>query len=198
MPSRQPRMPSIGLNSCSSLTRRAIASAVTPILLGQLRLALGRRAAGTRAAADRAVRIVTGWPFIARNRPSKSSRWNGSSLASAFSRSSGVVGQDHLAQSSMWSKNMCSVRHRPMPSAPKAIASSGLVGLVGVGADLAACGARRPSSISCCEAAGRSPTSSGFSVLSISTCTTSLGLVATWPVDHLAGEAVDARCSRRP
>ena len=26
--------------------------------------------------------------------------------------------------SSMWSKNMCSVRHRPIPSAPKAIASA--------------------------------------------------------------------------
>jgi hypothetical protein len=34
------------------------------------------------------------------------------------------------------SKNMCSVRVRPMPTAPNAIALAGLLGRVGVGADL--------------------------------------------------------------
>jgi hypothetical protein len=44
----------------------------------------------------------------------------GSSLASAARRGLLVVGQDHLAHGAdaVSSKNMCSVRHRPMPSAP--------------------------------------------------------------------------------
>ncbi len=59
--------------------------------------------------------------------PSKSSRCSGRSLASARSRPSSVVGEDHLAhrrRCARRSKNMCSVRQRPMPSAPKASARS--------------------------------------------------------------------------
>ena len=40
MPSRQPRKPSIGLNSCSALTRSAMTSGETPSSLGHLCLAL--------------------------------------------------------------------------------------------------------------------------------------------------------------
>ena len=37
------------------------------------------------------VRMVTGMPFIALKRPSKSARWKGSSFASAFLRSAVVL-----------------------------------------------------------------------------------------------------------
>jgi hypothetical protein len=52
--------------------------------------------------------------------PRKSSRWNGSSFASAASRASGRFGQDHLLhdRQPLCCMNMCSVRHRPMPVAP--------------------------------------------------------------------------------
>ena len=43
------------------------------------------------------------------------------------------------------SKNMCSVRHRPMPSAPNFTACSRVVRGIRVGADAAACGPRQPS-----------------------------------------------------
>ena len=71
------------------------------------------------------VRIVTGRGPIARKMPTKSSRCIGRSLASAFSRSSTRVGEDHLAhrpRSGPSPKNMCSVRQRPIPSAPNATA----------------------------------------------------------------------------
>ncbi len=94
MPSRQPRWPSIGFDSLSSATRRAIASADTPSCLASLAAKSG---CSCRWCSDKnscrggsSKRIVTGRPFISRNSPAKSSRWKGSSLASAFSRDSFV------------------------------------------------------------------------------------------------------------
>ena len=164
-------------------------------LLGQLSARSGCSCSGVgrnSCSGGSSRRIVTGRPFIARNRPSKSSRWKGSSLASAFSRSSRVSARIISRISSMWSKNMCSVRHRPMPSAPKAIGLRGLVGLVGIGADLQLADACRPSS-SAGRTADRSRDSSGFMRLGRSApATTSLGLVGTLPSIDLAREAVDA------
>ena len=56
--------------------------------------------------------------------PAKSSRWYGSSLASAAFRASSVSARiiSRIASMRSPSKNMCSVRHRPMPTAPNAIA----------------------------------------------------------------------------
>ena len=80
-------------------------------------------------------RIVTGRPLISRNMPSKSPRCIGSSLASALRRpassSARIISRTALMRSP--SKNMCSVRHRPMPVAPKlraTLASSGVSALV--------------------------------------------------------------------
>ena len=65
--------------------------------------------------------MVTPQPFIARNRPTKSLRWKGSSFSSAASRRS-LVSERIISRIAIMrspSKNMCSVRHSPMPSAPK-------------------------------------------------------------------------------
>ena len=181
MPSRQPRWPSIGLNSCSSCTRRAIASAGTPIFFGQLGLLLARRAAGTRAAADRAGGSSPAGPSSRGTGRRSPSRWKRQQLGQRLfavrracrpgsSRGIRRCGRRTCARCGT---GRCPRRRRRSPRAA-------WFGLVGVGADLAACGARRPRS-SAGRSAGTSRTRSGFSVLSISTCTISLGLVATWP-----------------
>ena len=66
-----------------------------------------------------------------RNSSWKSSRWNGSSLASAARRpaSSGAMIICRTAPMRSGSKNMCSVRHRPMPSAPNLRAVSASSGV---------------------------------------------------------------------
>jgi hypothetical protein len=78
--------------------------------------------------------MVTGRPFIAVKMPSKSSRWYGSSFFERR-RARCRLGEDHLAHRVMRSpsKNMCSVRHRPMPSAPKSRARLRVGRRVGVG-----------------------------------------------------------------
>ena len=70
----------------------------------------------------------------------------GSSLASAFSRCSSVSARiiSRMAAMRSPSKNMCSVRHRPMPSAPNFTACSGVVRGIGVGADAQLAGRVRP------------------------------------------------------
>ena len=82
--------------------------------------------------------MVTGRPFIALKMPMKSSRWIGSSLARAVLRLSDVLGAGSSRACGMrsWPKNMCSVRHRPMPSAPNFARHLGIVRRVGVGAHL--------------------------------------------------------------
>ena len=66
-------------------------------------------------------RMVTGYPSIARKIASKSDRCIGSSLASAARRPSVSDARiiSRMAESRSPSKNMCSVRQSPMPSAPK-------------------------------------------------------------------------------
>jgi pyruvate, orthophosphate dikinase len=67
-------------------------------------------------------RIITGRPVMASNRPSKSLRWNGSSSSRAAVRSSLVLAMIMRCTIGrrLCSKNMCSVRHRPIPWAPNA------------------------------------------------------------------------------
>ena len=91
-------------------------------------------------------RIVTGSPSIASKIPSKSARCIGSSLASARRRppSSRATIISRIAVIRSPSKNMCSVRQSPMPSAPKPRAMRASCGRVGVRADLEACAPRRP------------------------------------------------------
>ena len=70
-------------------------------------------------------RIVTGYPFISRYSSLKSSRCMGRSRASAASRSSFVPARIISCMMGMRSsaKNMCWVRHSPIPSAPKSRAT---------------------------------------------------------------------------
>ena len=106
MPSRQPRKPSIGLNSCSSLTRSAIASACDADLLGQLRLRPCRRAAGTRAAAGRAAdrdRPALHRPEHAVEVLALERQQLGQGLLAVV----GVVGQDHLAHRRRCGRRTC-------------------------------------------------------------------------------------------
>ena len=79
-------------------------------------------------------RMVTGRPSMISNSSTKSARCIGSSLASAarrdFSSSARIISRTAWMRSS--SKNMCSVRQSPMPSAPKrtaALASAGVSAL---------------------------------------------------------------------
>ena len=66
------------------------------------------------------MRITTGNPSIASNRPAKSLRCIGSSFCSAFLRVFSSRARIIACMCGMRSsaKNMCSVRHSPMPSAP--------------------------------------------------------------------------------
>ena len=79
--------------------------------------------------------MVTGNPAMISNSSTKSARCIGSTLASAFFRPSASSARIISCMATMRSgwKNMCSVRHRPMPSAPNltaARASSGVSALV--------------------------------------------------------------------
>jgi len=72
------------------------------------------------------VRMVTGRLPIARKIPAKSSRCSGSSLAKAARRSVSVSATiiSRMGPILPSPKNMCSVRQRPIPSAPNATAAS--------------------------------------------------------------------------
>ena len=65
--------------------------------------------------------MVTGKPFMAVRIPLKSSRWKGRSLARAFFRAFVLPERIISCMASMrpGPKNMCSVRVRPIPVAPK-------------------------------------------------------------------------------
>ena len=86
MASRQPRKPSIGLNSCSS--RRAVCELVADRRPSprRPRRSPRRRAAGTRAAADRAGGSSPAGRSMISNSSTKSPRCIGRSLASAARR----------------------------------------------------------------------------------------------------------------
>src|SRR5439155_592351 len=135
MTSRQLRWPSIGLASwrartfaiiCSSRSRpmwrasRRVYSSRRSVYLGRNSWSGGSRR-----------RIVTGSPSIARKIPMKSSRWNGRSFFTAAWRAAESVAMIISRTIGIRSaaKNMCSVRTRPMPSAPNSrafFASSGV------------------------------------------------------------------------
>ncbi len=119
MPSRQPRWPSIGLVSCNASARWRIAGTSLPVsraISPNSASVFGRNSwsGGSRR------RIVTGNPFMMRNISAKSSRWIGSNSASAARRpaSSSAMISCRIAPIRSASKNMCSVRLSPMPSAP--------------------------------------------------------------------------------
>ena len=175
MPRRQPRKPSIGLNSCSSSTRCVDLLGRDAELLRQLRLLLLACAAGTRAAADRGSGSSPGSPSAPgrcrrSRRAGTAAAWRAPPCASS-SVSARIISR--IASMRSPSKNMCSVRHRPMPSAPNAIgvARSARACRRWCGRSCAVACAHH--FISCCEALELLGLLRGFVVLSIRPATIS-------------------------
>ena len=117
-PSRQPRVPSIGFASCSSPIRRRI------VVRGRL-LERGQELVQRRV--EQADRDREARPSPRRSPRSRTAA-AGSSLSSAARRpaSSRAMIISCTIGSRSWAMNMCSVRQRPMPSAPnsRALAAS--------------------------------------------------------------------------
>ncbi len=116
---RQPRWPSMGFISCRDSILRSSSSWATPISLARALMsagAVGRNSC--RGGSSR--RMVTGSPSMARKMPSKSSCCMGRILVRALRRaaslSARIISRIFMMRSSP--KNMCSVRHSPMPWAP--------------------------------------------------------------------------------
>ena len=112
-------------------------SAGTPSLGGNLVDLAILFAAGTRAAADRAGGSSPASPAMISNSSSKSARCMGRILSSACRRPFSSSAQDHLGARrgcGSASKNMCSVRQSPMPSAPKARGLLRVARRIGIGA----------------------------------------------------------------
>ena len=100
-------------------------------LLRQLRLLLLGRAAGTRAAADRGSGSSPGSPSApgrCRRSPPAGTAAAWRARPSARPRVSARI-ISRIASMRSPSKNMCSVRHRPMPSAPNATAFAACSGV---------------------------------------------------------------------
>ena len=82
-------------------------------------------------------RMVTGRPFMALKMPSKSLRWYGRSFLRAFSRparsSARIISR--MASMRSPSKNICSVRVRPIALGAESTGHGGIVRRIGIGAD---------------------------------------------------------------
>ncbi len=133
-PRRTPRRPSIGFCSCMrSTARRRSRSCGSGLAAEARRTASSVRSGRNSWSGGSSSRIVTGSPSIAVRMPMKSSRCSGSRAASAFSRVVSSRARIIASTSALRSpRNMCSVRHRPMPWAPRArarAASSGVSAL---------------------------------------------------------------------
>ena len=130
MARRQPRKPNIGLISASFSIRSTTSLSSAPVLAARSATISSSSPSGRnswRGGSRR--RIVTGKPSISLKIPSKSSRWYGKRSASADSRSallSAIIMRRTVSILSLLAKNICSVRTRPIPSAPfsRAVAAS--------------------------------------------------------------------------
>jgi len=123
--------------------------------LGELRRALGQEFMERGSSS----RIVTGSPFMMWKSSTKSARCIGRSLARAVRRpavsSAMIISRTAVIRPA--SKNMCSVRARPMPSAPNFARGTRIERRLGIGAHLHSCGSRAAQPIS----VAKSPLSSG-------------------------------------
>ncbi len=114
-----------------------IFSAGMPSFFAEIRLLFLACAAGTRAAADRGSGSSPGSPCSARKMPAEvvalvaAAAWRAPPSAPR-ALSARIISR--MASMRSPSKNMCSVRHRPMPTAPKAMRVLRLLRRVGVGA----------------------------------------------------------------
>ena len=119
-PSRTPRSPSIGFASCirrTAVSRVASRPGSAPSASARATRAVSSASGGRNSCSGgSSSRMVTGRPSIAARMPTKSARCSGSSAASAASSSSGPSARISRSTSSRRSpRNMCSVRHSPMP-----------------------------------------------------------------------------------
>ena len=144
--------------------------------------------------------MVTGSPAMISNSASKSARCMGRILASARRRPASSSAQiiSRMARMRLSSKNMCSVRHSPMPSAPKSRAWRASRGRVGVGAHAER--ARRVGPVP--SPVAKSPDSSGWRIFTRPSSTSPVppSMVMTSPLRegpagdrHGAGLVVDAQ-----
>ena len=118
--SRLPRCPSIGFASCKARMRSRTSSGLissTSDNSSNASSAAGRNSC--KGGSSR--RIVTGSPAITDNRPAKSARCSGSSATSAASRWGPLCANimRRTCKIRVGLKNICSVRHKPIPAAPK-------------------------------------------------------------------------------
>ena len=138
MPSRQPRRPSIGFTSSSERTDAGqLLAAVSEVARARPARSPAPSSARGRnsCSGGSSSRMVTGSPpsprKIPRSRPAASAAARRAPPAARR-----ILRHDHLPHRG-WrspSKNMCSVRQRPIPSAPKSTGPVGVRGRVRVGA----------------------------------------------------------------
>mmetsp|Transcript_3411 Transcript_3411/g.21298 ORF Transcript_3411/g.21298 Transcript_3411/m.21298 type:complete len:276 (+) Transcript_3411:1451-2278(+) len=133
IPKRHPRNPSMGLTSDSFSMRSCTSSGLQPDMLAISWTTSSASPSGKNSCSGgSSSRIVTGRPSIARKIPSKSLLWYGrrsSSAAFLDLVSTAMIIRLTALMRSAEPKNMCSVRTRPIPSAPffrAAAASSGV------------------------------------------------------------------------
>mmetsp|Transcript_8935 Transcript_8935/g.13332 ORF Transcript_8935/g.13332 Transcript_8935/m.13332 type:complete len:379 (+) Transcript_8935:733-1869(+) len=125
IPRRHPRSPSMGLSSLMCSMTASSCSTLMPTVAATAGSGWeGRNSwrGGSRR------RMVTGSPVMASKMPSKAVLWSGRRSARARSLASWFSARIMRRTSGRWSKNMCSVRQRPMPWAPffrASMASSG-------------------------------------------------------------------------
>mmetsp|Transcript_6723 Transcript_6723/g.17218 ORF Transcript_6723/g.17218 Transcript_6723/m.17218 type:complete len:430 (-) Transcript_6723:1213-2502(-) len=136
MARRHPRNPSMGFTSASFSMRSTTSLSEAPVSAARLATISSRSPSGRNSCSGGSSRrMVTGHPPMTRKMPSKSLRWKGSRSSSAFSRvlvSAAMIMRRTPRRRSPVPKNMCSVRTKPMPSAPLAravTASSGVSAL---------------------------------------------------------------------
>ena len=140
MANLQPRCPNIGFSSCKSFILLLISCSEIFKLLATMEISfllLGKNSC--KGGSSR--RTVTGSPLIVLNISIKSFFWNGRIFFKASFRSSTfldkIICLTYKILSS--SKNICSVLQRPIPSAPKSLAtlvSNGVSALVLILRDL--------------------------------------------------------------
>ena len=124
MANRQPRCPSIGFDSDNLTARWRAVSAVTPDTFATC-ASSSAECGKNSCKGGSSKRMVTGLPAIMLNSDSKSLRCIGNNFANAASRPlvslAIIICRTAMIRSA--SKNICSVRHRPIPSAPKSSAT---------------------------------------------------------------------------
>ena len=128
MPRRTPRRPSMGFCSCMRRTSTSMASSAgsrVPVALPTATFVSSSMRAGMNSWSGGSMRrTVMALPSMTSSISRKSCFWSFSSSLNAAWRSS-ESGAERIARSTSGRRsprNMCSVRHRPMPSAPKAMA----------------------------------------------------------------------------